>query len=51
VTKVNVKEEITERITNSGEFYQLVRNILWKWEMLKRKICLFKLLAQQILVD
>jgi hypothetical protein len=36
VTNRNVKEEITERITNSGQFYHLVRNILWKWEMPKK---------------
>jgi hypothetical protein len=43
MTNVSVKEETAERITNTGKFYQLVRGILWKWEVPKKqKTCLLK---------
>jgi hypothetical protein len=46
VTNGSIKEEITERIKNAVNSYQLLRHILWKWEMLKRgKICLLKVTA------
>jgi hypothetical protein len=31
-----------ERIENEGIFYKLMRVILWKWDMPKKQICLFK---------
>jgi hypothetical protein len=43
VTNGTIKEEITERIKNTGSFCQLVRDILWTWEMCEKgNICLFK---------
>jgi hypothetical protein len=30
LTRISVKEEITERIKHAGKFYQVVRNILRK---------------------
>lgn len=42
MTNGSVKEDITEKIKNAGKIYQLVRGILWKWELSERKIGLFK---------
>jgi hypothetical protein len=36
VANETVKEDITEGIKNSGKFYQLLRDILWKCEMSKK---------------
>jgi hypothetical protein len=33
VTNRSVNVEITERIENVGQFYRIVRDILWKSEM------------------
>jgi hypothetical protein len=43
VTNRGIKEEITERIKNVGNYYQFVRVIFWKWKVPKKgKIWLFK---------
>jgi hypothetical protein len=36
VANGRVKEEITEEIKNAGSFYHLVRDVLWKWEHIKK---------------
>jgi hypothetical protein len=51
VTNGSVKEEITERLKMQKKSYQLVREILWKWEMPKKgKICVFKIYCMPILM-
>jgi len=35
VTNRRIKQEIKERTRNSGQFYQLIWGIVWKWGMLK----------------
>jgi hypothetical protein len=42
VAERNVRDKITERTKNAVKFDQLMRYIIWKWEMPnKGKICLF----------
>jgi hypothetical protein len=51
VTNGGVKEEITDNKKVQESFYQLVSNILWKWEIPnKSKICLFKSYYMPILM-
>jgi hypothetical protein len=42
VTNEKVQKEIAERTKTSGKYYQLVKDIIWKWEMPKGKIFLLK---------
>lgn len=44
MTNGTVKVEITERIKNTGKFYQLVRYKLWQWDEMpvKGKMCLYE---------
>jgi hypothetical protein len=42
VAEINVRDKITERTKNAVKFDQLMRYIIWKWEMPnKGKIFLF----------
>jgi hypothetical protein len=48
VTNGSIKGGITWIIKNSGKLCQLITDILWKWEMpKKRKICLLKSYCSQ----
>jgi hypothetical protein len=38
VTNGNVTEQITKRIKKAWNLYQLVRDMLWKWEIPKGKV-------------